>query len=80
MTIKVRSDYDGYIRANEADLLYDGVPLNIMKRSSLQLGHVRHKGSPTFDSASDHSNEICIGYRRLRIGNLLSIMVIPSYI
>lgn len=39
MTINIRCDHNGDIRTNEANLLNNGVPLSIMKRTGLKPGH-----------------------------------------
>jgi hypothetical protein len=80
VTIDVRSDHNGDIRPKEANLLDHGVPLNIMKRSGLKLAHDRHKSFAPLDPASIEVDVVCIRHRRLRIGNLLRVMMIPGCI
>ena len=80
MAINVRSDRNGDIRTNESDLLHNGVPLNIVKRSGLKLGHHRYESVLPFDPTSSPVEIVCIGDRSLRIGNLFCVMATPGYI
>nr|WP_241654336.1 hypothetical protein [Granulicella sibirica] len=78
MTIDVCGDNNGDVGTDEADLLDNCVPLNIVKRSGLEFGHDPHKRFPTFYPAASEVDVICIRYRRLRIGDLLSVMMTPG--
>ena len=80
MTIQITRDHNGNIRTNEADFFHNGVPLKIVERSGLEPSHDGHKILPPFRPAAANVDVVCVRNGRLRISNLLSIMLIESHV
>ena len=80
MTIYDRGDHNSHIRTDKADLLDNGVSVDVMKRSSLKLGHNCDEAFHAFRPTAVHVDEICVSGCILRVGELLSVVVIPRYV
>ncbi len=78
VAINVRRDNDSNIGTNEADLFNDCAPCYVVKRPGLELTHNGHKRLAPFSPSPVDVDEICVRDGRLRAGELMCIVMIPS--
>jgi hypothetical protein len=80
VTIHDGSDHNGHIGTDKADLLDNGLPVDVVERAGLKLSHDPDEAFQAFRPTSVDIDEICVRGCILRVGELLGIVIVPRYV